>query len=442
MDNIFISILLLPVILVLLSAAFIKPKYLIILPILSYKIVYEVIIFFNLTIQNSVASQTALRISALCAGVCCLIVIFYFLINKISLYNRYLFPFFIFINLFGLFNGFYRNNDLVYNIGDFFNLFQIYIFTLLLLLLFEKGFKYNLIYSFLLFSFVADLFYFFQYANMLIDGPFLRIMGGNVFLALLSFYLIYTKEKRFNSIYSISFIISFLTILMAGYRGKWLLFVLGIILIIVMSQKKLSFTNILRKVASSAMLVFFIFTILYQIPTFKEYFNKRVIEETIMAYKYDGDTESESQKSYEVFKILQYFNNNPSSLLLGFGSGAEIEIDKNVGKYILKKWDSRGTLHYIHNTYFSILFRYGIIGLLFFLYFIFKLCRIGFDKNKSKDKIDKFALVYLLICIIGFTQDFMIGVYLGILEWPFIFAMIINYKKNISTKIEKNVQTV
>ena len=140
------------------------------------------------------------------------------------------------------------------------------------------------------------------------------------------------------------------------------------------------------------------------------------------------------KRAYEVFKILQYFNNNPSSLLLGFGSGAEIEIDKNVGKYILKKWDSRGTLHYIHNTYFSILFRYGIIGLLFFLYFIFKLCRIGFDKNKSKDKIDKFALVYLLICIIGFTQDFMIGVYLGILEWPFIFAMIINYKKIFQLK--------
>ena len=145
----------------------VKPILLIIVPLFSYKIIYELIIIFNLTVGNSVATQTALRLSALVAGIFCILSIIFLIINKYSLYDKFLFPFFIFVNFIGFISGLIFSNDLVYNVGDFFNLFQIYIFSIILVYLFKKGHQDILIFSLIFFSLIADLFYFSQYSIML-----------------------------------------------------------------------------------------------------------------------------------------------------------------------------------------------------------------------------------------------------------------------------------
>ncbi len=415
----------------------VKPILLIIVPLFSYKIIYELIIIFNLTVGNSVATQTALRLSALVAGIFCILSIIFLIINKYSLYDKFLFPFFIFVNFIGFISGLIFSNDFVYNVGDFFNLFQIYIFSIILVYLFKKGHQDILIFSLIFFSLIADLFYFSQYSIMLFNGNFQRIMGGNIFLVLISFCLFFSNDTKYKKFYMISFFIPLLTLLFASYRGKWILVLLGIGLFLFLRQERKSFLTLFSTFIKSFTFIVLIFLVLYQLPTFKDYINKRIVQETIIAYQEDGDTESQSQKYYETFKVSQYFYNDPIKIFFGYGSGAEIQIDKGVGKYILKKWDSRGKLHYIHNTYFSNLFRYGLFGLIIFISTIFFLIRSSF-RNLDRNGLHIFALVYLLIGVIGFSQDFMIGVYLGILEWSFIFSIIIynNYKK------AKDVQTV
>ena len=113
----------------------------------------------------------------------------------------------------------------------------------------------------------------------------------------------------------------------------------------------------------------------------------------------------------------------------------------------MERWGKRGHIHNIHNTYFAILFRHGIIGLALFLSFIilflFKAKRIikylhFFSENKFLYSVGAFCFTYLLISLVAFSQDYYLGVYLGLQEWGLLFASIFLINKFIEEKIKNN----
>ena len=134
-------------------------------------------------------------------------------------------------------------------------------------------------------------------------------------------------------------------------------------------------------------------------------------------------------------------------MIVGFGNGAEFDIGTGSLGYILKKWGKRGKIHNVHNTYIAILFRQGLIGLILFLslifWFIFKSRKIIKQLHLLTNintlySVGVFCFTYLVISIIALTQDYYLGVYLGLQEWGLIFASIFLISKWVDDGLAQN----
>jgi hypothetical protein len=96
-------------------------------------------------------------------------------------------------------------------------------------------------------------------------------------------------------------------------------------------------------------------------------------------------------RGYEAKRAISLLADNPSGLVCGLGYGSLVNL-----KFYAPLSDDRKGMKYIselHNGYIYILYKVGIIGILLYLFFLYKLyVRVYFDRSFNKVFISAFAL--------------------------------------------------
>ncbi|HIA30677.1 MAG TPA: hypothetical protein EYN82_03540 [Candidatus Marinimicrobia bacterium] len=428
-----------------------KPILLVFGMFLTSRVLYELINLLNFKIAGSVGTQTALRISALAGG----IILFFLFISmffkklKINNIDVYMLVYFGFWNFTSLVLGIYNGNHLTYIIGDTFNTFQVWLVFYTVYCLVDK--KYSLLVdiwiAYIILGSIAELRYLFYYLSNLISGNYIRIGGGNFLLFLISFSLSLSTIGYRRKVCLSGIIISFMVLVLSAFRAKWVFAVVGLMVIMYLHNTNF-FKSTLKFIKYAVLFCVLFFTLSY-ITSF-ELINRlktRVIEETFSNFNVGAIDVSNSIKIWEIIRVLEKIEKVPSSMIVGFGNGAEFDIGTGSLGYILEKWGKRGKIHNVHNTYIAILFRQGLIGLILFLslifWFIFKSRKIIKQLHLLTNintlySVGVFCFTYLVISIIALTQDYYLGVYLGLQEWGLIFASIFLISKWVDDGLAQN----
>jgi O-antigen ligase len=164
------------------------------------------------------------------------------------------------------------------------------------------------------------------------------------------------------------------------------------------------------------------------------------MSETVSYYHAGTVDPSTYAKLYEIARVTEEVLKSPVRLAIGYGNGAELAVSGAAAKTTLERWGARGSFHAIHNTYFAVLFRHGLIGLALLLAVLLgfvlrsgKAYRLYRRERRSRKLLsDPYApavgalvllsAVFLVLAFIGFTQDFYLGVFMGQVEWGLVFA--------------------
>ena len=116
----------------------------------------------------------------------------------------------------------------------------------------------------------------------------------------------------------------------------------------------------------------------------------------------DTSTTARILESNTVFEELL---SSPLSGLLGKGNGALL-MDINIEKSGISPLNFRenGGLHHIHIEYVSILFRNGLMGLMFYLYWQFYIVKSSFKNITLLKQKDNFLIIFQLAIGIYFAS--------------------------------------
>ncbi|WP_181369186.1 O-antigen ligase family protein [Flavobacterium profundi] len=104
-------------------------------------------------------------------------------------------------------------------------------------------------------------------------------------------------------------------------------------------------------------------------------------------------------RAYEASRAITLMQENPMSFLVGTGLGSEINL-----KFYSPLGDGKKGLKYIseiHNGYIFVFYKTGLIGILFYLFFLIKLYRTSyFQNNYISNLISGIGLFYFFSSLI------------------------------------------
>ena len=106
---------------------------------------------------------------------------------------------------------------------------------------------------------------------------------------------------------------------------------------------------------------------------------ERRIDETIAIFRYGVEEKtsiSMIQRMYESKVIFERFSENPINYLFGFGFGPTLDMTNSLDNSVINsQLLGAGKTHNVHFLHIAILYRYGLIGCVLYLYLIYSLVK-------------------------------------------------------------------
>lgn len=424
---------------------FCNPYFLVLGSLVASRLIYEATLVLGISLPGAIATQSALRLSALFSGGFTITLFIVVLLRgrfKLTGTDIWVFTFFLFYNFVALLVGVLHGNSTVYLLGDFYNTLQVGLIFYALVRLSERNPRLivRIWFAYCIIAILVEARYLLEYVELIIQGNYHRVKGGNYLLGLLSFSLfLSSKSKLSRNIAIVGMASASIVVLLAAYRAKWFFLLFGAALIYLLAKRYRENSIKLLPV----ILIFVSMLCLIIGPNLREIsamIQKRLMQETIYIYRAENIDSSSYQKIYEARRVIEEFAKQPSMLLIGFGNGAQFDITSEAVIYIRERNRESMKLHNIHVTYFAILFRYGLIGLILFLAIYSSFLRLSWQNlhyfyrvrsppqasyyNTQLEYLSIFCLVYLVLALLGFTQDYYLGVFMGYVEWGMIFSTI------------------
>lgn len=309
----------------------------------------------------------------------------------------------------------------------------------------------NFLRFFIIFSFIISTILFYIY---------LKSINHNFYIFLLSFYN--GKAIWYNNFQLFSFIISFVLLKNKSFFIKkryhiiniifsffYLLFTASRVTYVILILTVLFYSNfnflLKKKIFIYLFFVFISFFILLQINmklnnkdsnyedglgnkisnSFNELFNNRFNNNYDITKNY---------RAYETnIALKKIYNSNVSNMLFGFGFGSTIKRPSWIFKDATSYNDN---IPYFHNGYVSVLFKSGIIGLIFLFLFFIVYHDFVFSEELLSDKILN-DLLQLSSYVLIFSSYVVHGIYYPGITVFFIPLLLFGYsfgfhKKNLS----------
>lgn len=282
---------------------------------------------------------------------------------------------------------------------------------------------------------VRHLFLIFFNIQTILSGGSIRGIGGGgsyittIAIIILLFYKNNTFSNSLNKKINKYVLISFLLILFVCYLSRTHIVILLIgVLINIFVTKKIKYNQIIGLIVFIAISAPIVINIIPK-DTLNEFINK-----TFNSFnEISSDLEYWTQKSindnwrgYEVYRTKELFKEaNPSEVLFGFGFGKRVDL--NISIYLGKELFT--SIPILHNGYYYILLKTGIIGLIIYIIFFIKMALKNYKQIYSDNFDSK------LLCIISLSILFSTLVVSGIYNKGsiFVFCLIIGlsfYNKN------------
>lgn len=269
----------------------------------------------------------------------------------------------------------------------------------------------------------------------ILNGSSIRGIGGNgsyITAIAIIILLFYKKDNILNYVggkikrYTL---IAFLLTLYICYLSRTHLIVLLIgVLINVFATRKIKFKQIISLVISTIIVISLAIAIIPQ-DTLYQFINKSVnsiseISSTIEDW--DEKSINNNWRGYEVYRTKELFKDaKAQEVLFGFGFGKRVDL--NIRMYIGKELFT--SIPILHNGYYYILLKTGIIGVIIYIIFFAKMALKNYKQIYNDDFEAK------LLCIIAIAVLFTTLVVTGIYNKGsmFVFCLIIGasfYNKN------------
>lgn len=225
-------------------------------------------------------------------------------------------------------------------------------------------------------------------------------------LIFLLFYPLLIK-KQVLKVFSYSLILIHLVIiLLSKVRAAWMGILLGILFIVYMFFKMPVMRKDLKKILVLGMLGFLILTII--LPVFLIFYPSSIEDiknEFMSIYNFrDMTTVSANNVRWRLSTWSGFVKKSLEKPILGYGFGKVF-----IPKTLEGKWSPPEGENWVdpHNSYLSILFRTGVIGLIIFFIIIFRFFKLSikFIKECDNEKIRIYvaSLLTIIIVILGIS---------------------------------------
>lgn len=230
---------------------------------------------------------------------------------------------------------------------------------------------------------------------------------------ILFFYVFILKEKLFNKIFEFySFVIMLLQIILSMQRNIWISLILGIISIIVvmMTIKKYRkrMIQLLMKTIIITVIIYFAAVLILPESVTEEMVDKisQSSVEINSNQEYDDvDDAMANWRGYEIHAAQkQWQQSNVFVELFGAGMGKGVHLD-----LVPYTWDSitkDGNIPLLHNGYYTILTKAGILGVIALIWFMLGNVVTGWDILKKKDYMIADGCILIAISAVYLLQTY------------------------------------
>lgn len=209
------------------------------------------------------------------------------------------------------------------------------------------------------------------------------------------------------------FFINSITIVISMYRAYWLVMLLSIALVLFLNRKPFNFIKQIIKISVVSLIIFLILMPIYN--DLPDVIIKKISDR--LESSTDSRTDwSLSYRKEEIKHVLMHFEKEGTLLdyIVGFGAGAEYYL----GLANRVEGSDSSYSHFVHNTYFSIFLRAGLIGNLLFVGILISVLKLWRNiRSLSVGSISTFdstivksIYIFFVGCIVTtFTRNEIIG---------------------------------
>ena len=264
----------------------------------------------------------------------------------------------------------------------------------------------------------------------------------SIALILLIFCLLLSKKKMVKLFAYILILIDFIIIIFDKIRGSWVSLFISVLFIFYLYFRLPVLRKDLKKI------VFFIITVtliiilvIFFLSQFKPGIVRKILDEFEGIYKFNSlDTAPANNVKWRLMVWGDIFRESLEKPLLGYGFGKPF-LSESLREY---DWLTPGEDWMDpHNSYLSILYRIGFIGLFAFLFIIFRFFKltINFINNCKDNQVRVYIAGFLttIVFILGISLFAVVleGPFLGIFLWinmGIVVSLIRVYKIKVNSK--------
>ncbi len=344
--------------------------------------------------------------------------IFYFLkIGKRALYYRPI-VFYILINYYGLMLAFINQNNLLYTFQDIFKLF--WLPTGFLAYTFAKKYldKDDFLLRFAVIMLVMEIF------RLIVHAQYGKIRYGMIYdmIPFIVFtYYTFPGHKLINKQYAMLSLFSIILIIIGQKRSLAFCIALSSIVIISLRWRYVPFYIILILLFVNLPIAW------YSLSDLGNFIDENLKRLTLIPTKTEDIQEHRLFEEVYIVKEVMA-ESNLFDQIFGKGHGATFTYHHVI----------RGELvvHSVHFTPIAMVFRYGIVGVIFYLYlfglFLYYFFRVFRTKQSKRQSYAIIAVIYIGISFVGaithygFVDDILVGVMFGILNEEYKHKIRIN----------------
>ncbi len=150
---------------------------------------------------------------------------------------------------------------------------------------------------------------------------------------------------------------------------------------------------------------------------------------------------STGNRLFEAQKVMESFKKNSFSFkLIGAGFGSTIDLSETVDATVINANSNSKKIHNIHMGFFAVLYRYGILGLIIYILYIYVILKKSiFILNKSNSIIPILSSLYLLIIVFDSLISFP-HMMSNFMFWFSSAIVLFNYKKIKQNRLLHNLR--
>lgn len=271
----------------------------------------------------------------------------------------------------------------------------------------------------------------------------------SIALILLMFYSLLTEKKIVKLFAYILILLDFIIIIFDGIRGSWVsLFISAVFIFYLYFRLPVLRKDLKKTILFMIIVTLMIVLVIFFMSQFKTDMFRKILDEFEGIYKFNYlDTVPANNVKWRLMVWGDIFRESLKEPLLGYGLGKPFlsESLRERGWLILEEdWMDP------HNSYLSILYRIGFVGLFAFLFIIFRFFKITIDFiNNCKDNqiriyIAGFLITIVFILGISLFEVVLEGPFMGIFLWinmGIVISLIRIYKIKVNSKSKiSNVQ--